>query len=131
LDRLSPLAETDLDGVRHIDSTALLGFGKSVEPFDTRLETYATTKGWFREPPKAAVSRWTGRGTLEAIGGVLLVVLAVNLPSDGLLLIGAALIAAGVVTIAIAQAMPARTLAGATIRAMLAAYRRTLQKLLE
>jgi uncharacterized membrane protein YgcG len=131
LDRLSTLAEIDENGARHIDSTALLGFGKSVEPFDTRLETYVTQKGWFRERPKAAVNRWTGRGVLEGVGGGLLVVLALNLPSDGVLLIGAGMIAAGVVTVAIAQAMPARTLAGATIRAMLAAYRRTLQKTLE
>ena len=41
------------------------------------------------------------------------------------------LIAAAIVTFVIAGAMPARSLQGAMIRAMLAAYRRTLQKTLE
>jgi hypothetical protein len=132
LHALSGLA-TSVEGSNtlHIDSTALLGFGKSVDEFDTRLEAYATSRGWFREPPQAAVTRWVGRGVLEAILGGIGIVIAFNLPSDGLLLIGAATLIAGVVTCVIARAMPARTLPGATIRAMLSAYRRTLQKTLE
>jgi hypothetical protein len=50
------------------------------------------------------------------------------LPSDGLVLVGLAAMAAGVVLLVLARAMPARTLAGAMLRAMLFAYRRTLAK---
>ena len=41
------------------------------------------------------------------------------------------LVAAGIVILIIARSMPARTMAGAMIYAMLAAYRRTLQKTME
>jgi uncharacterized membrane protein YgcG len=44
---------------------------------------------------------------------------------------GAALVAAGVLIILISRYMPQRTMAGAMIYAMLAAYRRTLQKTME
>ena len=51
---------------------------------------------------------------------------------DGLRLLGSALpIAAGIVTLILSRSMPARTLPGAMIRAMLAAYRRTLEKTME
>ena len=53
---------------------------------------------------------------------------AAFLPSGGLTLVSVAIVAAGVGTLILAPAMPARTLAGAMIRAMLAAYRRTLEK---
>ena len=41
------------------------------------------------------------------------------------------MLAAGIVILLIARSMPARTMAGAVIYAMLAAYRRTLQKTME
>ena len=44
------------------------------------------------------------------------------------MLIGGAVIAGGIVVVVFAQAMPAVTMPGAMIRAMLAAYRRTLEK---
>ena len=56
------------------------------------------------------------------------IVLGLNIPILGLTLLGGAAIAGGIVVIIIAQAMPAVTMPGAMIRAMLAAYRRTLQK---
>jgi len=46
---------------------------------------------------------------------------------SGMVLVGGALVVGGVVTLIIAQFMPARTMPGAVIYAMLAAYRRTLQ----
>jgi uncharacterized membrane protein YgcG len=51
-----------------------------------------------------------------------------SIPISGLTLIGGAAIAGGIVMIVFARAMPAVTMQGAVIRAMLAAYRRTLQK---
>jgi uncharacterized membrane protein YgcG len=125
---LASLAEPDDDGTEMVDSKKLLEFGPKVAGFDEKLELYATQKGWFRQTPKSAINRWFAQGVVEVIGGGLLAYLGVNLPSDGLVVVGAAIIVAGVVTLLLARAMPARTLAGATIRAMLAAYRRTLEK---
>ena len=51
--------------------------------------------------------------------------------SSGLALVGVALIAAGVVTLILAFSMPARTMAGAMVQAMMAGYRRTLAKTME
>ena len=47
------------------------------------------------------------------------------------MLIGGATIAGGIVIVGFAQGMPAVTMPGAMVRAMLAAYRRTLQKTME
>ena len=62
------------------------------------------------------------------MAGVIAVVAGLNIPFSGLTLLGGAAIAGGIVIIIVARAMPAVTMPGAMIRAMLAAYRRTLQK---
>jgi uncharacterized membrane protein len=59
------------------------------------------------------------------------IIIGFNLPSGGVTVLGGALIVAGVLMIIVARYMPARTMAGAMIYAMLAAYRRTLQKTME
>jgi uncharacterized membrane protein YgcG len=126
-DSLASLAEPDADGTLMVDSTKLLKFGPMVSGFDQKLEIYATHKGWFRQTPSSAARRWYGQGTVELIAGGALMIVGANLPSDGIVVVGAATLVAGIVTLIMARAMPARTLAGATIRAMLAAYQRTLQ----
>ena len=63
-------------------------------------------------------------GVVAFIGGQ-------SLPSGGLIILAVALVAAGLAILIIARSMPARTMAGAMIYAMLAAYRRTLQKTME
>ena len=73
------------------------------------------------------VARWAGRGTLAIVGGVIALIAGLNIPISGLTLIGVGAIAGGIVVLIIARAMPAVTMPGAIIRAMLAAYRRTLQ----
>jgi hypothetical protein len=50
---------------------------------------------------------------------------------SGLTLLGGAAVIAGVVTLVVAGAMPARTMAGAMQKAWLLAYRRTLSKTME
>ena len=128
LTSLASLASRDAEGIPMIDSKTLLQFGTKVDTFNKHLETYVTQKGWFRESPRRAMNRWYAQGVIELIVGVLVIVVGANLPSDGLVLLGAAGIIAGIVTFPLAYSMPSRTLAGAIIRAMLAAYRRTLQK---
>ena len=103
-------------------------FGSHVGEFDTALEDHVVDRGWFGERPSKVVSRWAGRGTLAIVAGVIAVIAGLNIPLSGLTLLGGAAIAAGVVVVILARSMPAVTIAGSMIRAMLAAYRRTLQK---
>ena len=109
----------------------LLKFGQYTSKFDERIERHVASRGWFSEPPAKAVNRWSGRGALAIIGGVVVLVIGFNVPSAGVELLGGALIVAGILMNLIARAMPQRTKAGAIIIAMLAAYRRTLQKTME
>jgi uncharacterized membrane protein YgcG len=115
----------------YLDSEDLQKLAPSVSKFTERIEQHVTRQGWFREPPGKASARWLGRGILTLILGIVGLVVAINLPSSGLTLLSGALIAAGVVLIVLSSVMPARTMPGAMIYAMLAAYRRTLQKTME
>ena len=127
--QLSAIA--DPQSANYIKPDEVLKFGAKVDSFNKKLESHVVEKGWFRDRPSKVRSRWGGRGALAIVGGVIAVIVGFNLPSGGLLLLGGALIAAGVVVVLIARHMPARTMAGAMIFAMLAAYRRTLQKTME
>ena len=68
------------------------------------------------------------RGSIALVAGIIGLVAGLNLPSSGLTLIGGAALAGGIVLIVLARWMPAVSIPGAMIRAMLAAYRRTLDK---
>jgi uncharacterized membrane protein YgcG len=103
-------------------------FGSHVGEFDTALEDHVVDRGWFGERPSKVVSRWAGRGALAIVAGVISLIAGLNIPLAGLTLLGGAAIAAGIVVVIIARSMPAVTITGSMIRAMLAAYRRTLQK---
>lgn len=111
-----------------IDPKELLAFGERVGTFDKALESQTMKMGWFRERPSAATSRWMIRGTIAIVLGAIALVGAFNLPSGGLTLIGGALIVGGIIVIVLARSMVSVSLPGAMIRAMLAAYRRTLEK---
>ena len=116
------------DGQDVLADDDLLKFGSKVSDFNDKLEDFAVQRNWFSEAPGKVMGRWSGRGVLEIVGGVIALFVGFQIPFSGLVVLGGGLIAAGVVTLALARAMPARTMAGATIRAMLAAYRRTLEK---
>jgi hypothetical protein len=115
-------------GTELIDPKELLTLGKDVAGFDKRLEDHVVKQGWFTEAPAKASGRWTARGIIAVIFGGIGVFVGFNLPSDGLTVLAGALLAAGVVMLILAQSMPSRTMPGAMIRAMLEAYRRTLEK---
>jgi hypothetical protein len=129
-----PAEEIALDRLRQVGDAGFIEpdelpkFGPHVPDFDKALEGHVVAKGWFGERPSKVVARWAGRGGLAIVGGVVAVIAGLNIPFSGLTLIGGAAIAAGVFILFLARAMPAVTMAGAMIRAMLAAYRRTLQK---
>ncbi|MDL2335241.1 MAG: DUF2207 domain-containing protein [Chloroflexota bacterium] len=125
LERLRGIA-SPLTG-NYIDSSDLLKFGKYVSGFDNQIEGHVVGKGWFREAPAKAVSRWASRAILVLILGFVAFIIAVNIPSGGLVFASVCWMAAAGVVLFIARAMPARTMAGAMIYAMLAAYRRTME----
>ena len=104
------------------------GFAASVPKFDEALEDEVIRNGWFREKPSKATSRWMIRGTIALFLGIAGLVGGLNLPSSGLTLIGGAAIAGGIALLVLARWMPAVSIPGSMIRAMLAAYRRTLEK---
>jgi hypothetical protein len=83
------------------------------------------------ERPSKVVSRWVGRGVVAIVLGGIGIFLGFNIPASGLVLVGGAAIAGGVVICLFAQGMPTVTMPGAMIRAMLAAYQRTLQKTMD
>lgn len=112
----------------YVQPDDLLKFGQYVSKFDTAIETHVTSKGWFQEPPAKTTARWRSRATIVLVLGIVGIVAAFNLPSSGLLILGGFLVAAALILFAISRVMPARTMAGAMIFAMLAAYRRTLEK---
>ncbi len=115
----------------YIEPSKLLEFGSSVSEFDSALESHVVRKRWFGEKPSSAVTRWVVRSILAIAGGGVLVVLGFTIPMSGLTLVGGGLIIAGVFVLILSRAMPAVTMSGAMIRAMLAAYRRTLRKTME
>jgi uncharacterized membrane protein YgcG len=116
----------------YIEPDDILKFGKYVDSFDKKVEKHVAAKGWFREAPAKATGRWRSRGVIILILGAVSAFAGLQvLPSGGLTVLGGFLIAAGLAILLIARSMPARTMAGAIIFAMLAAYRRTLQKTME
>ena len=96
--------------------------------FDQALEEHVVDKGWFVRKPSSIMARWVVVGTIAIFAGGGLWILGANIPMSGLVLIGLAAIAGGFVTVVFSRFMPAVTMSGAMVRAMLAAYRRTLEK---
>jgi hypothetical protein len=115
----------------YIEPDALLAFGASVGSFDKALEGEVVARGWFREKPSAAVARWTARAVIAGVIGAIAIFLGASVPSSGVLLIGVGLVVGAIVVGVLARSMPAVSLPGAMIRAMLAAYRRTLKKTMD
>jgi uncharacterized membrane protein YgcG len=132
---LGPAEQSALRGLRAVGSgdgyitpDELLEFGARVPAFNEALESEVVRNGWFREKPSKATGRWAGRGSIAAVLGGLAIFGGIQLPSNGLLLVGIALLIGGIALIVLSRWMESVTLPGAMIRAMLAAYRRTLEK---
>jgi uncharacterized membrane protein YgcG len=115
----------------YIEPDALLAFGASVGAFNKALEGEVVARGWFHEKPSAAVARWTARAVIAGVLGAIAIFLGSSVPSSGVLLIGVGLVVGAIVVGVLARSMPAVSLPGAMIRAMLAAYRRTLKKTMD
>jgi hypothetical protein len=126
LSRLRHLALGEMASIVQPDT--LPNFGKDVAPFNAALEQNAVELGWFRERPGDVTKRWVRYAIAPIVAGGIAVWAGFNIPFSGLTLLGGAAIGGGIALLAIARFMPAVTMPGAMIRAMLAAYRRTLQK---
>ena len=111
-----------------IEPDDLPKFGSDVPDFDKALENHVVDRGWFGERPSKVVARWAGAGGVVIAIGIAAIVAGYFIPISGVLMIGIAAVAAGIVILVIARFMPAVTMSGAMIRAMLAAYKRTLEK---
>ena len=118
-------------GKDYIEPDDLPKFGTAVSAFDTALEEHVVDRGWMVERPSKVVGRWVGRGALALGAGIVAIIIGINVPIAGLVMIGGAAVAGGIVIMLFAQGMPSVTMPGSMIRAMLAAYRRTLQKTME
>ncbi len=127
LDELEAKSESSGSGLGVLDKAALLQFGKSVAGFDERLEEEVVRRGWFTKAPAKVATRWRIIGGAEIVAAAVAFWAGQTLPSGGFTLLAIGLGAAGAFTFLLAGAMPARTLTGATLKVMLAAYRRTLQ----
>jgi hypothetical protein len=126
LRELRELSEGGEDG--YIDADELPKFGSAVTLFDSKLESHVVKQGWMVEKPSKVVTRWAGKGVLTIVAGAIALIAGINVPIAGLVMVGVATIAGGVVIVGFARGMPSVTMPGAMVRAMLAAYRRTLQK---
>ncbi len=115
-------------GAGYIAPAEILELGPDEAKFNSRLEAHLVAQGWFQEAPGRVTGRWRGRGLAALVAGIVALVAGANLPSSGLVLLGIALIASAAVLFVVSGAMPARTKEGAVVRAMLEAYRRTLEK---
>ena len=116
-------------GAGYIDPDELLKLGTDVGGFDKRLEEHVVGQGWFRETPAKATGRWVRpRGARRLLGGIGLSHRrqpAVGRPRARRRRAGRRRDrAAGPAR----WSMPSRTMPGSMIRAMLEAYRRTLEK---
>jgi uncharacterized membrane protein YgcG len=121
-----------IDGSKkYIEPDDLPKFGTAVPAFDKALEEHVVARGWVVEKPSAVVSRWVIRGAIAVAAGIVALIVGFNVPMSGLVLVGVAAIVGGVVVMLFAQGMPSVTMPGAMIRAMLAAYKRTLHKTME
>ncbi len=121
-----------IDGSKKfIESDDLPKFGEAVPKFDAALEGHVVERGWMVEKPSSVVGRWVLRGLLAGGAGFAALIAGLIVPIAGLVAVGIAAIGGGIVVLLFAQGMPKVTMSGAMVRAMLAAYRRTLQKTME
>ena len=96
--------------------------------FDEKIERHVTEKKWMAERPGEVTKRWRLRGMIAILVAVFVGWAGFQVPISGLVVVAFAMGLGGVAIILIAGWMPAVTMPGAMLRAMLAAYKRTLEK---
>ncbi|HLY15335.1 MAG TPA: TPM domain-containing protein, partial [Candidatus Limnocylindrales bacterium] len=92
-----------------IEPDELPQFGKYASTFNAKLEDHAVAQGWFGVAPTKAIGRYSTWGAVELLLGFVAFVVGSSIPFSGLIFVAVGLVVGGVGSIAIAQAMPART----------------------
>jgi uncharacterized protein len=115
----------------YIEPDELLKLGEKVGEFDEKIEAHVAERKWMTERPGKVTNRWRARGIVPIVAAIVIGWIGFMVPISGLVVVAFALGAAGVVILLIAGWMPAVTMPGAMLRAMLAAYRRTLEKTMD
>ena len=116
------------EGATYIEPEDILKLGDKVHEFDEKVERHVTERKWMTERPAEVTNRWRGRGIVAVIAAVVVGFAGFSVPISGLVVVAFALALGGIAIAIIASWMPAVTMPGAMVRAMLAAYRRTLEK---
>ncbi len=99
----------------------------AIAKMKSEFESLAVQKGWLTARPSRVIGIWIAIAIAEGVAAIPLFYWTLALDASGGLLGAAALLIAAGATGVIAWFMPCRTKLGAMLRAMLAAYRRTLQ----
>src|SRR5450759_1963548 len=99
----------------------------AIGQFKSDLETLSVQKDWLTGRPTRVVGIWIAVAIAEGLAAIPLFVWTSTLDASGGFLGGGALLIAAIITGITAWFMPCRTRLGAMLRAMLAAYKRTLQ----
>jgi uncharacterized membrane protein YgcG len=110
-----------------VETESMPQLASSVSTLKSDLETLSVRKGWLTGKPSRVVGLWIVVAVVEGLAAAPLIFWTLSVEASGGLLGGAALIVAAAITGVTAWFMPSRTQLGAMLRAMLAAYRRTLQ----
>jgi uncharacterized membrane protein YgcG len=116
------------EGATYLEPEDILKLGEKVSEFDKKIEQHVTSRKWMTERPADVTRRWRGRGSFAIGGAVVVGVVGLKVPISGLVVVAFGLALGGIAIAVIASWMPAVTMPGAMLRAMLAAYRRTLEK---
>jgi uncharacterized membrane protein YgcG len=99
----------------------------AVKEFGSNLEDAAARERWLTDAPSKVIFKWCILAFLEVFVSVGLILWTLHDDASGGLLGGGGLAVAALFTFLMARLMPCRTRVGSMLRAMLAAYRRTLQ----
>jgi uncharacterized membrane protein YgcG len=110
-----------------VETESMPQLATSVSTLKSDLEALSVQKGWLAGKPSRVVGLWIVVAVAEGLAAAPLIFWTLSVEASGGLLGGAALIVAAAITGVTAWFMPSRTQLGAMLRAMLAAYRRTLQ----
>ena len=95
--------------------------------FGTLIQTYATRHGWMAELPLRARLHWYWVAIREAGVGAVLAIIGSSFDVEPLVWLGGGVLLGALVTALAAPSMAALSPLGASMRAQVAAYRRTLQ----
>jgi uncharacterized membrane protein YgcG len=119
-------ARTGADGF--VPTSSARELAPAISHVKSDLETLAVQKGWLAGRPTRVIGIWIVVAVVEGVAAIPLFIWSAALEASGGYLGGGALLMAAAVTAITAWFMPCRTRLGAMLQAMLAAYKRTLQK---